>query len=110
MYVSAHWVHSRIAYQTYISMQMHTVLKGDIFPHPTLIVINYKSILLHHNRMLCYNTHANIAAKQGRINARASRAEAQGPTRERGPTGCREIYIFIIIIYMGICSSDNSIL
>ncbi len=37
-------------------------------------------------------------------------AEAQGPTLERGPTGCREIIFFLIIIYMGVCSSDNSIL
>ncbi len=36
-------------------------------------------------------------------------AEAQGPTLERGPTGCREI-IFFEYIYMGVCSSDNSIL
>ncbi len=35
-------------------------------------------------------------------------AEAQGPTLERGPTGCREI-IFFEYIYMGVCSSDNSI-
>ncbi len=110
MYVSAHWVHSRIAYQTYISMQMHTVLKGDIVPHPTLIVINYKSILLHHNRMLCYNTHANIAAKQGRINARASRGWSPGAYKGKGAHWLQGNYIFIIIIYMGICSSDNSIL
>ncbi len=37
-------------------------------------------------------------------------AEAQGSTLDRGPTGCKEIIFFQIIIYMGVCSSDNSIL
>ncbi len=37
-------------------------------------------------------------------------AEAQGPTLEKGAHWLQGNYIFLIIIYMGVCSSDNSIL
>ncbi len=47
---------------------------------------------------------------QGRINARASRGWSPGAYTGKGAHWLQGNYIFLIIIYMGICSSDNSIL
>ncbi len=47
---------------------------------------------------------------QGRINARASRGWSPGAYTRKGAHWLQGNYIFRIILYMGVFSSDNSIL
>ncbi len=54
--------------------------------------------------------HVSRLQDQGRINAWASRGQSPGAYTRKGPHWLQGNYIFRIIIYMGVCSSDNSIL
>ncbi len=51
----------------------------------------------------------NVDDSQGRINARAPRGWNPGAYTGKGAHWLQGNYIFWIIIYMGVCSSDNSI-
>ncbi len=58
----------------------------------------------------CKNMVTSHMYDQGCINARASRGWSPGVYTGKGAHWLQGNYMFWIIIYMGVCSSDNSIL